>query len=173
MRPGLVIALRNFYSEPTKHIREVKLSASREGSSTHGNFFISLSSCPWPCYKVQVAGVLSGEVEREPNLNSALCVFSLRWTRKLWPCSSSWKYKISVTHLKDCSGALQNAVKAGFDPAVLKGWNQDLPCWLYVTGKNPILSSHRPWGGKLVMVSLGYIDLHLSNMFSALWFLAF
>lgn len=38
MRPRIVIALKNFYSEPTKHIREVKLSAPGEGCSTHDNF---------------------------------------------------------------------------------------------------------------------------------------
>lgn len=83
MRPRIVIALKNFYSEPTKHIREVKLSASGEGCSAHDNFIHFPLSCACPCYKVKVAGVLAGEVERETSPSLALSAFSLTWTRKL------------------------------------------------------------------------------------------
>lgn len=99
--------------------------------------YISLLSCACPCYKVKVAGVLAGQVERE-SLSSA---FSPMWTRKLWPCSSSWTNTISVTYLK--GRITQVHCRIRLDPAALKWGKEDLPCCHYVMGKNLILPSRR------------------------------
>ena len=61
-------------------------------------FYISLPSCACPCYKVKVTGMLTGGVERETSLGSSLCVFSLTWARKLWPCSPPWTNRTAVTY---------------------------------------------------------------------------
>lgn len=59
--------------------------------------YISLLSCACPCYKVKVASAVRGS-KREASLSSALCAFSVSWAWKLWPRSSAWINKISVTY---------------------------------------------------------------------------
>lgn len=60
--------------------------------------YISFLSRACPFYKVKVAGAVWGS-KREASLSSALCAFSVSRAWKLWPCSSAWINKISVTYV--------------------------------------------------------------------------
>lgn len=114
MRPRIVIALKNFYSEPTQHIREVKLSASGEGCGAHDDFvhFPSIM-----CLSLRQGegcwGTNWGSRKRDSSPLSPLCMHSDVHEEALTLFTVLNKHHFScVPEWQDChffAGAPQNA----------------------------------------------------------------
>lgn len=98
VRPRIMIAPKNFNFEPTKHIREVKL-ANLRGRMQHTWQFCAFPFHHMPVLTTRLRLLDTKWGSRKRDRCSALCVFSLVCTRKLWPFSPSRANKISVMYL--------------------------------------------------------------------------